>query len=495
MWASAGRERKNAPGRRPPRPGPPGSPPRATRGGCPGRRSPRGRRTPRPAGRTSPSFGSPNVTVTRARTTGPRRGLAVGREPRRQVERADGPPAAPAALMASIAAATAPSPGRARPSRAARRRRCRRRRARRGGDRRRSRPASGASATLSPARRSASRFTRASPCTSAGPPHEPGGTRAPRPSRWRATTKPSPPLLPFPQTTAMRRPRDRAQHALERVGGPAARVLHQEEARHAVVLRRAPVGAAHLLGGDERDHAPRLPRLEAGRAHGAPSPSARTCATARPASWLSETWRRRTPRASPSSAVRPERASAWRLASRPAHLHLAPAHPHREPGAERLQRRLLRGEAGGQVLGRIVAPERVGELRLGEDALEEPVLPALHQAPDPGDLHDVDADPEDQPGSSRSSRPGCEAASADAGADPVEDRPRRGRRCAERHASVPSRNASAATVTVTRVTRSPTASTRTVMRSATRSAAASSGSGARSTRAVSITPSEARASA
>jgi hypothetical protein len=48
------------------------------------------------------------------------------------------------------------------------------------------------------------------------------------------------------------------------------------------------------------------------------------------------------------------------------------------------------------VLGRIVATERVCHLLVGEHAPEEPILPALHQAPDPGDLDDVNADPDDQ---------------------------------------------------------------------------------------------------
>ena len=62
-----------------------------------------------------------------------------------------------------------------------------------------------------------------------------------------------------------------------------------------------------------------------------------------------------------------------RLAAPSANLHLAPPPAHREAGTERLQRGFLRGEARGQVLGGIVPAEGIGDLRLREDALEEPV--------------------------------------------------------------------------------------------------------------------------
>ena len=57
------------------------------------------------------------------------------------------------------------------------------------------------------------------------------------------------------------------------------------------------------------------------------------------------------------------------------------------------------------MLGGIAPGARIGELLVGEHAPEEPILPALHQAPDPGDLDDVDADPEDQSRSSLHPRP------------------------------------------------------------------------------------------
>src|SRR5262249_23057597 len=156
---------------------------------------------------------------------------------------------------------------------------------------------------------------------------------------------------------------------------------------------------------------------------------------------------------------------------------------------------LLRGKAGGEVLGGIVATERVGDLRVGEDAPEEPLLVALHQTPDPGDLDHVDADPHDHAGSSLrlSLRPpGARQAML------ARMRSRTARTVAG-DASIarqlPPWSPSASTVTVMRVTRSAICSTRTVTRSATRSTPVSSGSGARSARVVSMRPLAARASA
>ncbi len=273
-------------------------------------------------------------------------------------------------------------------------------RARRGGDRRRSRRG---------------RAPRPRPGRSAG---APPGSRARPPARRRpgprARRTPARPARAgdAPRRSRRRRccPSRRRPRSAGRRPGPArARARRRPPAPRSPSARGSARRSAPSRGG-RRGASPRPSRAGSGaapplapgasRAHGVPSPSARTCATARPASWLSETWSRRMPRACSELGRPPREGEPGRLAPPPPHLHLAPPHPHREAGAERLQRRLLRGEAGSQVLGRIVAGKRVGQLRLGEDALEKPVLPALHQAADPRDLDDVDADPDDQCGSS-----------------------------------------------------------------------------------------------
>src|SRR5207302_2393234 len=81
-----------------------------------------------------------------------------------------------------------------------------------------------------------------------------------------------------------------------------------------------------------------------------------------------------------------------RLAPLPPHFELAPADAEAEPGAERFEAGLLGREPGGEVRDGVPARPTVGELLLGEDALEEAVLPALHDPPDAGDLHQIDPD-------------------------------------------------------------------------------------------------------
>src|SRR5262249_40103555 len=62
------------------------------------------------------------------------------------------------------------------------------------------------------------------------------------------------------------------------------------------------------------------------------------------------------------------------------HLELAPGDAHREPGAQRLERRLLRCEPCRQVGNGIPAPTAVGDLLVREHAAEEALAPALHDA-------------------------------------------------------------------------------------------------------------------
>jgi len=95
-----------------------------------------------------------------------------------------------------------------------------------------------------------------------------------------------------------------------------------------------------------------------------------------------------------------------RLAPLPPHFELAPADAEAEPGAERLQAGLLRREPGGQVRDGVPARPTVGELLLGEDALEEAVLPALDDPPEARDLHQIDADAADSHASLLAGQPG-----------------------------------------------------------------------------------------
>src|SRR4029453_1547391 len=81
-----------------------------------------------------------------------------------------------------------------------------------------------------------------------------------------------------------------------------------------------------------------------------------------------------------------------RLAALAAHLELAPVHAHAEPGAQRLERRLLGREARGQVGNGIAPAPAVGDLVIGEHTTQETIVPALHHAAEARDLGEVDAD-------------------------------------------------------------------------------------------------------
>jgi len=83
------------------------------------------------------------------------------------------------------------------------------------------------------------------------------------------------------------------------------------------------------------------------------------------------------------------------LAPRPKDLDLAPAHAHGQPCTERLQRRLFGGEAGREVLGRVVPGQGVGLLLGGEHPIEEALPPAVQEPPHSGDLAEVDPGADD----------------------------------------------------------------------------------------------------
>ena len=105
----------------------------------------------------------------------------------------------------------------------------------------------------SPSQRRA--MAAASPFSASGVPKSARRTSQPRCFRCRATTKPSPPLLPGPQSTAVKRG---VQCALDRIGAGAARILHQRERRRAVSCGIA-IRLVHLGDGQNlRTHYRRL---------------------------------------------------------------------------------------------------------------------------------------------------------------------------------------------------------------------------------------------
>src|SRR6267143_6545424 len=76
----------------------------------------------------------------------------------------------------------------------------------------------------------------------------------------------------------------------------------------------------------------------------------------------------------PPDLLRPsEEHELRRLAALAAHLELAPVHAQPQPGAERLQPRLLRRKACREVRHGIAPRAAVGDLLRGEDALQETV--------------------------------------------------------------------------------------------------------------------------
>src|SRR5262245_18915849 len=91
----------------------------------------------------------------------------------------------------------------------------------------------------------------------------------------------------------------------------------------------------------------------------------------------------------PGSAEQHERRRFLTLAT---HLELVPPHAHRETATQGLEPRLLRGEARCEVGGRIAAGPTVGDLGVREDALDEPVLPAIDRRPHPRNADEIDAE-------------------------------------------------------------------------------------------------------
>ena len=92
-----------------------------------------------------------------------------------------------------------------------------------------------------------SRLIRASPLTSATLPSRKTPTSMPRCASVRATTKPSPPLLPRPHSTPTWLVAEILERRLHRRHRLPAGVLHQHDRRDADLVDRLPIGLAHLL--------------------------------------------------------------------------------------------------------------------------------------------------------------------------------------------------------------------------------------------------------
>ena len=104
------------------------------------------------------------------------------------------------------------------------------------------------STTVTPRRPRMSRLVRASPRTSATEPMTKTAASTPRWISVRATTNPSPPLLPRPHRTPTR-PSSRASYAAS-IAATTCRpgVLHQHQRRYSDFLDGVAIGLAHLRG-------------------------------------------------------------------------------------------------------------------------------------------------------------------------------------------------------------------------------------------------------
>ena len=201
----------------------------------------------------------------------------------------------------------------------------------------------------------ASKWILASPLILSRSPTSATMTSAPRLARWRATTKPSPPLLPGPQKTTARA--RGGVVARDDVDDAAAGRLHEHDAGHADRVDGLAIERAHLRRGDEERHR---------------QPSATTNAIAESSAWVidrcSAAHARARRRRAPRCRVRRKRGRAVAVVD---DLELVPAQPLGH--AQRLQQRLLGGEARGEVLRRLRARAAVGALGVGEQARLEPL--------------------------------------------------------------------------------------------------------------------------
>src|SRR6266540_2882730 len=84
-----------------------------------------------------------------------------------------------------------------------------------------------------------------------------------------------------------------------------------------------------------------------------------------------------------------------RLAALAPHFHLPPAHTHPQSRAQSLERRLLGGEAGGKMRNGVAPTAAVDDLLVGENAPQEPLIPALNDLTNPRDQRQIHPDAHD----------------------------------------------------------------------------------------------------
>ena len=219
---------------------------------------------------------------------------------------------------------------------------------------------------------------RRSSCAAASPLSQSGGhtsmTSTSRPAcrSRRAATRPSPPLLPLPQTIDSR-PAGRARRVTPRE--PLPRALHQLGPGDAAILDRPAVDPAHRLGVQQR-----LQPARPAHCATATAPADRRRVRQRDLDLDSELIRSRARAAGEPHPRRPAAAE---------HLDVLPA-PRLQ--GERLRDSFLGAEPGRQVHHRASAAGRVGALAFGEEPLGEPRT-ARQGALEALDLQEVDPDP------------------------------------------------------------------------------------------------------
>ena len=188
----------------------------------------------RPGSSRWPGLRRKKVTVAVACTTGP---SARPVEPSRPLGTSTASTGLPEALTAATTSAATPSSGRARP-------------APNSASMMRSAPARIVRSTAARRHRPSARPWRPHrPSDWRGAPSRPRRTRWPRSRSSLAATKPSPPLLPGPHSTAMAALLPPARR-IGRLGHGGAGILHELEAGHAGGDGQR-VGLAHLGGGEQ----------------------------------------------------------------------------------------------------------------------------------------------------------------------------------------------------------------------------------------------------
>ena len=218
---------------------------------------------------------------------------------------------------------------------------------------------------MNPVPKSASTITSGVPTSVSPALASTSRTSRPASSRYRAATRPSPPLFPPPQTTVIRRACSKCAIRTSATAFPARSISSSTSC--------ALLGPAHLLG--------RVQRLK----------HRLTTATAAASSFECVIDSSTSPDAQPLGALAQPPGEPHRRLGPAADLDLAPGEVDGDAEAERLADRLLAREPGRIVLGRVRPRVAVRALGIGEAARAEPGV-ARERSPDTLDLDQVDAD-------------------------------------------------------------------------------------------------------